>query len=158
MFSTRCDVCNAALYWSFTRGHMRVNTSPVFRYCSQGQRKPYRSSLRQIDLKELRAVAWSQVSSMDAELRRVYCLFRLVLHIFGDSDEGIMSSTDACKAKCEEDSQGRQYSFDVERRCRTCTDPRLGKATSNIESDWLPDRMVTFDQQMTPCGDEGWIF
>lgn len=75
-----------------------------------------------------------------------------------DSDEGIVSSVDACKAKCEEDSQCRQYSFDNERRCRTRTDPRLGKAISDIESGWLPDRMVTFDQQMAPCGDEGWMF
>jgi hypothetical protein len=75
-----------------------------------------------------------------------------------DTDAGIMSSMDACKAKYEEDTRCRQHSFDSERRCRTRTDPRLGKATSEIQSGWLSNRMVTFDQQMAPCGDEGWMF
>ena len=75
-----------------------------------------------------------------------------------DSDEGIMSSKQACTAKCEEDINCRQYSFDSERRCRTREDPRLGKADSTTESGWLADRMVNFDQQMAPCGDEGWMF
>lgn len=75
-----------------------------------------------------------------------------------DSDQGVMDSVDACKTKCEEDSECRQYSFDSEGRCSTRADPRLGKASAGVRSAWLPDRMKQFEEQMAPCGDEGWLF
>lgn len=74
-----------------------------------------------------------------------------------DSDQGVADSIAACKTKCEEDSQCRQYSFDSQQRCRTREDPRLGKAAAGINSAWLPDLMVQFEEHMAPCGDEGWL-
>jgi len=75
-----------------------------------------------------------------------------------DSDKGVMSSIDECKARCEGDMQCKQYSFDAERRCKTRRSPRLGKAAANVQSGWLPDRMARFEQRdMAPCGDEGWV-
>lgn len=75
-----------------------------------------------------------------------------------DVDGGVMDSLDDCKTKCEKDLECRQYSFDSERRCKTRADPRLGKAAPGISSGWLPDRMIQFEEQMAPCGDEGWLF
>lgn len=59
--------------------------------------------------------------------------------------------------KCEKVEDCKQYSIDGESRCRTRVDPRLGKATNGVESGWLHDRMLQFEQDMAPCGDEGWL-
>jgi len=74
-----------------------------------------------------------------------------------DVDEGTMSSVGDCKSRCEEKEQCRQYSFNADGRCKTRADPRLGKTASNIESGWLMDRMIQFEQDMAPCGDESWL-
>lgn len=74
-----------------------------------------------------------------------------------DFDEGVFVSEDECKAKCEERPDCRQYAFWDDGRCRTRGDPRLGKAVPGVRSGWLEDRMIQFEKEMAPCGNEGWL-
>lgn len=74
-----------------------------------------------------------------------------------DWDEGIVELEGDCVAKCDANSECRQWSVDPERRCRTRADPRLGKATPGYKSGWLEDRMLRFEREMAPCGSEGWL-
>lgn len=74
-----------------------------------------------------------------------------------DREEGIVGSLDECRAKCESVAECKQYSVDEGSLCRSRIDARLGKASEGFKSGWLHDRMMRFEQDMAPCGDEGWL-
>lgn len=75
------------------------------------------------------------------------------------SDEGEIevSSMDDCRARCEAQSECKQYSFVQEtKQCKTRVDPRLGKQSDGTESGWIEDRVFDFVHNSAACGDEGW--
>ncbi|THY44426.1 hypothetical protein D6C99_06778 [Aureobasidium pullulans] len=74
-----------------------------------------------------------------------------------DGEENDVDSFELCKQKCETSTACKQFSFSSDGRCKTRVDPRLGKASYGMKSGWLHDRIVRFEQDMPPCGDEGWM-
>jgi len=74
-----------------------------------------------------------------------------------DNEEGTVDSLEVCRAKCEAKTDCKQFAMHDDGLCKTRVDPRLGKATTGVRSGWLRDRMLQFDRDMAPCGDEGWM-
>ena len=74
-----------------------------------------------------------------------------------DKDEGKVADVDACRAKCEVDPECKQYALHEDGVCMTRVDPRLGRTIKGVTSGWLRDRMVQFEKDMAPCGDESWL-
>ncbi|KAK3703378.1 hypothetical protein LTR37_014484 [Vermiconidia calcicola] len=74
-----------------------------------------------------------------------------------DNDEGNVDSVEACMAKCESNPDCKQYALHDGGICMTRVDPRLGRAAKTVSSGWLRDRMLQFERNMPPCGNEGWL-
>lgn len=74
-----------------------------------------------------------------------------------DGDESEEKSFEDCRARCEVTSDCKQYSLSSDGICRLRVDPRFGKAYLGSRSGWLYDRLLQFERDMPPCGDEGWM-
>lgn len=74
-----------------------------------------------------------------------------------DGEGTIVGSFEECTSKCVETTECRQLSYSEDGHCKIREDPRLGKATPGVRSGWLQDRIERFEQDMAPCGDEGWM-
>jgi len=76
-----------------------------------------------------------------------------------DTDEGhLVGGLESCKAKCEGNSECVQYSLDHSTgHCKTSRTLRLGNPEKNSTSAWVVDRVLHFQRNMAPCGNEGWI-
>lgn len=74
-----------------------------------------------------------------------------------DDDEGSVGSIEACRDRCEALADCKQFTLDDDGHCKTRTDPRLGKAAQGVRSGWIQDRMLQFERDMAPCGDENWM-
>lgn len=74
-----------------------------------------------------------------------------------DMDEFDVGSMDDCRARCEAQSECKQYSFVSEtRQCRTRVDPRLGKQNNGTQPGWIEDRVFDFAYNSAACGNVGW--
>ncbi|GIZ49311.1 hypothetical protein CKM354_001234300 [Cercospora kikuchii] len=74
-----------------------------------------------------------------------------------DTEVADANSLEECRTKCEVQPDCKQYSFgSATRKCKTRTDPRLGKPSNGTISHWLGPRVQHFEQDMAPCGTESW--
>ena len=71
-----------------------------------------------------------------------------------DQDEGMLASVDECRSRCIVQPGCVQYSLSQDQLCRTCGNPRLGKATQGVASGWIEDRISDFEQSMAQCESE----
>ncbi|KAI5264014.1 hypothetical protein E4T47_08874 [Aureobasidium subglaciale] len=74
-----------------------------------------------------------------------------------DGEETNVASFDDCKKLCMAAAECRQFSYGQEGHCKTRIDPRLGKATPDVKSGWLQDRIAKFEHEMASCEDQGWM-
>lgn len=74
-----------------------------------------------------------------------------------DVGEDNAESVGARRASCEATADCKRFTLDNDGHCKTRVDPRLGKAAMGVRSGWIRDRILQFERDMAPCGDEGWI-
>ena len=74
-----------------------------------------------------------------------------------DIEQDDVDSIEGCRARCEAQSECKQYSVDEIGRCRTRVDPRLGGASERTRSGWIENRIKQFPQNMAPCEYQGWV-
>ena len=74
-----------------------------------------------------------------------------------DESRGVVSSVDACRGICEQETLCLQYAYDQERNCLVTGRSNLGEAATGMQSGWIRERMQLFHDKTEPCEGEKWI-
>jgi hypothetical protein len=74
-----------------------------------------------------------------------------------DEDRGVVSSMDACRGICEQDTSCLQYVYDQKGNCLITGRPNLGEVATGMQSGWIQQRMQHFYDGATSCEGEEWI-
>lgn len=74
-----------------------------------------------------------------------------------DEDRGVVSSLDACRGICEQETSCLQYVWDQKGNCLITGRPNLGEATTGLQSGWIQERMQRFHDEAASCEGEEWI-
>ena len=72
-------------------------------------------------------------------------------------NRGVVSSIDACRGICEQETLCLQYAYDQKRNCLVTGRPNLGEAATGMQSGWIQERMQLFHDKAEPCEGEKWI-
>ncbi|KAL2003765.1 hypothetical protein VTN02DRAFT_2401 [Thermoascus thermophilus] len=71
-----------------------------------------------------------------------------------EQDEAV-TSLEGCRARCENDAECQQYSYESG-RCSTSKTPKLGVSRVGVQSGWMVDRIDEATERMGECGEVDW--